>query len=66
MKGRISLEFVGCDESFGVMSRVVLFDINLGSTTGIFEPGEVISGSVCVETTENLPVHGNNSNTMFY
>ena len=50
--------FVLCDVIGFVMSRVVCFDINLSTPSGIFSPGDVISGSVCIETLENLPVHG--------
>ena len=40
------------------MGKLRRFDVLLDNPTGIYSPGDVLSGQVIVSTAEEIPVHG--------
>ena len=40
------------------MSKIIKFDVTLNNPTGIYHPGDVLSGTVSVKVREDIPCNG--------
>lgn len=48
------------------MSKVIKFDVNLSNPTGIYRPGDVLSGTVSIKVREDIHVNGTSKYQYFY
>ncbi len=47
-----------------MMGKVLRFEVHLNNPTGIYHPGDVVSGQVSLKVAKDIPIYGKFKDTL--